>query len=138
MIKTKLNPSDFQGLSFHDESDLMGDYFTACMYKTKKVDFSEQYKDFFIPEVYANRYGFGQVSFLFDANDGDYCRGSIGLYYELDDFAVIDEPEFVAITDENDGLVWQGKWSELSKEWKLFIDSLDGDIVLEEYILEKA
>ena len=138
MVKTKkITPSDLKGLPFQDEVDLQSDYFTACMYKTKKVGFSEEYKDFFIPEVYENRNSYGQVCIFFLEESYSCCVASIGLYYELGDLG-IGNPDFVSVSDGNDKLVFQCEWSKLTKEWRLFIDSLDGDILLYDYVVENA
>ena len=108
------------------------------MYKTQKVDDWDKYDELFMPEVYANREAYAEVSFFFEAQDGKSTQASIALYLELSDTEVVIDPDFVSITDENDYLVWQGKFLDLPKEWRLFVDTLDADIALEEELLERV
>lgn len=137
-LKNKtLSPSDLKGLPFNDQVDLESQYFSACMYKTKQVGDFENYKPLFIPEVYENRNSYAEVSVFFLDEIYKCCVASIGLYFELSDFGVGD-PDFVSISDGNDELVLQCEWRELSKEWRLFIDSLDCDILLYDYIVDNA
>ena len=136
----KLNEilGNIKEVSFNSQVDLQGNYFAACMYKTQKVDDWDKYDELFMPEVYANREAYAEVSFFFEAQDGKSTQASIALYLELSDTEVVIDPDFVSITDENDHLVWQGKFLDLPKEWRLFVDTLDADIALEEELLERV
>ena len=136
----KLNQilGNIKEVSFNSQVDLQSNYFAACMYKTQKVDDWDKYDELFMPEVYANREAYAEVSFFFDAQDGKSTQASIALYLELSDTEVVIDPDFVSITDENDYLVWQGKFLDLPKEWRLFVDTLDADLALEEELLERV
>ena len=127
----RLQPYNYTETDPSVDVDFDSHYFGSTIYKTQD---RKSYKPFFIEELHAERQDFAEVMFTYTQGDNVLLAG-ISVYYELlsgyyDEVSY--EPKYVLIGDENDNVLFKGRFGELPKEWKELLDGLAGREDIEE------